>query len=186
MPGGGTSGQGAGGADPSGRQTPSTPTVTTPSGLPAMPAARDTYGGPLPGQPRTTGLSDTQRKPTGTGSGIGGSGGVGAFGGGPGSRGVSTGGVNTGGNTALRGGGSVGTGPVPGQIPPGQGQAGRGGVGGPARGAAGTGGMPVSPAGRGNGEEDQEHRRKYLVHTNDKELFGTDEPYVPPVIGDNR
>jgi hypothetical protein len=48
------------------------------------------------------------------------------------------------------------------------------------------GGAPTSPAGRANGEDDQEHRRKYLIEPDDKELFGIDERYVPPVIGDNR
>jgi hypothetical protein len=48
------------------------------------------------------------------------------------------------------------------------------------------GGMPMGPTGRGNGEEDQEYRRKYLITPDDKELFGTDEPYVPPVLGDRR
>jgi hypothetical protein len=173
----GTAGQGAATTDPASRPTPQT---TTPSALtPTLPATRDTSAGvPLPSHARPAGLSDLQRKSTGAGSGIGGSGSVGAFGGGPGARGT---GPEAG--TGMRGGPSVGTGPVPGQTP-----AGRSGVvPGPApRGAAGMGGMPVAPGGRSNGEEDQEHRRKYLIQPDSDELFGTDEPYIRPVIGDNR
>jgi hypothetical protein len=171
----GTAGQGAATTDPASRPTPQT---TTPTALtPTLPATRDTSAGvPLPSHARPTGMSDLQRKSTGAGSGIGGSGG--AFGGGPGVRGT---GPEGGGG--MRGGPSVGTGPVPGQTP-----AGRGGVatGPAARGTAGPGGMPMTPAGRSNGEEDQEHRRKYLIQPDSEELFGTDEPYIRPVIGDNR
>ncbi|HEX6353314.1 hypothetical protein [Actinophytocola sp.] len=187
----GTSGQGVAAAGPTARPTPSasrpTPSASRPvANTPALQAPRNTVAaGQLP-QPKPTGLSDTPRKFTGAGGGgvgSGGSGGVGSFGGV-----AAPGGVGTGSGNSLRGGGSVGTGPVPGQVPGGQGQpAGRGGVGTPgARGAAGAGGFPASPAGRANGEEDKEHRRKYLIEPDDKELFGIDERYVPPVIGDNR
>jgi hypothetical protein len=181
----GTAGQGAAATDQTARPTPSPPPM--PAG--SVRAASDTFGsGPLPSQARSTGASDLPRKTTGAGPGIGGvPGGVGAFGGGAGPRATGTGGgTGTGSGPALRGGSSVGTGPAPGQTPPGAGQPiNRGPIG--ARGAAGAGGMPMgAPGGRANGEEDQEHRRKYLIEPDDKELFGVDEQYVQPVIGDNR
>jgi hypothetical protein len=197
-PGGGTAGQGTAATDSTARQTPSTttPIATTPGAVPALPPARDTFAaGPLAGQPRPAGASDIQRKLTGAGPGMGGAGGTGAFGVGAGVPAIdpggayTRGGTGTGGGAGMRGSGSaVGTGPVPGQTPPGNGQpAGRGGFGGPAaRGAAGMGGMPMGAAGRGNGDEDQEYRRKYLIEPNDDELFGLDEQYPPPVIGDER
>jgi hypothetical protein len=197
-PGGGTAGQGAAATDSTARQTPSTttPIATTPGAGAALPPARDTFAaGPLASQPRPAGASDIQRKLTGAGPGMGGSGGAGAFGVGAGVPAIDPGGVytrggtGTGGGAGMRGvGSSVGIGPVPGQTPPGHGQpAGRGGVGGPAaRGAAGLGGMPMGMAGRGNGEEDQEHRRKYLIEPDDQDLFGVDGQYAPPVIGDDR
>ena len=79
----------------------------------------------------------------------------------------------------------MGAGSVPGQTAAGQ-QAARGTAAPAARGAAGPGGMPGAAAGRRDGDDDQEHRRKYLIEPDDKELFGTDEKWVPPVIGDRR
>jgi hypothetical protein len=167
---GGTAGQSGAASDSPGRQTPpvTTPSATTPSGVPLLPAARDTFrGGPLAGQVRRTGTSDTRRGYTGAGPGSGGSGG---FGGGPSGPG-------------MRGGPSVGTGPAPGQSAPG-GPGGRGVAAGPAtRGAAG---MPMSPANRPREEEDREHRRKYVLEPDDKDLFGPDQRFAPPVIGDDR
>lgn len=187
---GGTAGQGAGPSGATGRQTPSgtTPSGTTPSaapgGVPVLPPARNAVtGGPVAGR-RRPGTSGAPRSlPSGPGTG-----GIGAFGGGAG--GISTGGIGagpgSGGGTGMRGGPSVGTGPAPGQAPPGQ-QAGRGGAGGAAlRGAPGASGLPMAPGARSDGEDDQEHRRKYLIEPDKDELFGPDERYVPPVIGDYR
>lgn len=166
------SGAGGGGADGAGRQTPSltTPSATTPGGVPLVPPARDGFTSvPVAGRPPRT--TEAQRGVTG-----GGAGGVGGFGGG----------VGAGVGPAPRGGQTVLPGPTVGPAPP----AGRGtaGVGVPAaRGAAGPAGMPLGGApGRGTGDEDQEHRRKYRVEPDDKELFGLDESYVTPVIGDRR
>lgn len=198
LPGGGTAGQGAG--SDAGRQTPAptVPSATTPGVAPGLAAGRDSSaaGGVPAGRPRTTPVSDARRGATGAVPGISGAGGRvgggsagaagGGPGGGPGSRGISTGGTGAGGGPGVRGGGpAVAAGPLPGQTPSGQQPVDRGGPGGAgARGAAGLGGLPAA-AGRGNGEEDQEYRRKYLIQDDD-ELFGTDEPFVPPVIGDQR
>jgi hypothetical protein len=176
---GGTPGQSGGASDTPGRQTPAatTPSGATPGGVPLLPGGRDTMaGGPLSSRARRA--AEAQRKFAGAGGGpgSGGPGGIGSFGGGTGS----------GSGNGLRSGSSVGTGPVPGQGNAGQ-QAGRGGAAAPAaRGAAGPGGMPGGAAGRREGDDDQEHRRKYLIEPDDKELFGSDEKWVPPVIGDRR
>jgi hypothetical protein len=56
---------------------------------------------------------------------------------------------------------------------------------GPRAGAASPGGMP-GPAGRSKGDEDAEHKNKYTTSPDPNALFGTDELYVNPVIGDDR
>lgn len=163
----GTAGQGAGST---GRPVQQPPSTTTPAAtVPALPAAGDAYaGGPLAGVPRTG--AEVQRTRYGAGPGVG------SFTGGAAPRPAAVPG-------ARAGGPSVGTGPIPGQSS----AAGRGGVAGAAvRGANGMHGMPASPAGRAGGEEDQEHRRKYLIEPDGKDLFGEPEACVPPVIGDNR
>jgi hypothetical protein len=64
------------------------------------------------------------------------------------------------------------------------GAAGRSGVGGPGGRATGApGGAPLG-GGRGRDEEDVEHRNKYLTEPDKNEMFGSDEFYAPPVIGD--
>lgn len=156
-----------------------------------MSTGRDAYvGSPITPMPRPNATSDAQRKLAGAGPGVGGAGSFsgGGFAGTPGiTPGITTGGPPTVGGPAMRGGGSAaGVGPV--QPSPGQGQAvGRGGVGAPgARGAAaGMGGVPMGAPGRGNGEEDQEHRNKYVIEPDSDELFGVDEQYAPPVIGEH-
>jgi hypothetical protein len=64
----------------------------------------------------------------------------------------------------------------------------RGGVpmtGGSRAAAAPNTGLPVN-SGRAKDEEDTEHRNKYVTDADPKSLFGTDEPWVEPVIGDSR
>jgi hypothetical protein len=38
--------------------------------------------------------------------------------------------------------------------------------------------------GRGAGDEDRDHQRKYTIEPDPEELFGTDEVTAPPVIGE--
>jgi hypothetical protein len=183
---GGSAGTGATATDSAGRApqaspisptSPTSPTATTPGAVPPLPAA----GGPFGGSPSTGRFPSS-----GPGGGRGG-GGPGMAGFGPVTRGGGPGaGTGTGARPAVRGGPLAGAGPVPGQTPPGQ--AVRGGLGGgaAARGGTGVGGTPAGAAGRGDKEEDQEHRRKYLIEPDRDELFGTDEPCAPPVIGDRR
>ncbi|MFD2397890.1 hypothetical protein ACFSVJ_15630 [Prauserella oleivorans] len=39
-------------------------------------------------------------------------------------------------------------------------------------------------AGRGQGSDDEEHQRKFLIDEDGNTLFGTDEKTAPPVIGE--
>lgn len=88
------------------------------------------------------------------------------------------------GTGSLPGGGRYGAGALPEQNVVG----GRGGSAGGAAGRPGAAGGPgMSPmgAGRGRGEEDSEHHTpSYLVEPDPEGLFGTDEPTMPPVIGE--
>lgn len=175
--GGSGSGGGVSGGAEAGRQSPSltTPSATAPGGVPLVPPVRDAFtSAPLAGRPPRT--TDTQRGFTAGGGG----GGVGAFGPGVGA----TAGPTPRGQVVAPGP-VVGQSPTPAPPPPGRGPGGAPVP--PARGATGPAGLPMgAPGGRANGDEDEEHRRKYRVEPDDKELFGVDEPYVPPVIGDRR
>jgi hypothetical protein len=181
---GGTTGQGFVATDPTGRQAFS-PTSAPPAGAPApralsaaaftgLPGATGPFaarGGAGAASPRTGGFSGGTGL-RGTGAGVGG--------------GVGSGGPGSVGGPGTRGGSPVGTGPTPGQTPAGQ-QLGRGGLSGPpTRGAAGPGGFPAGGPARGDGEEDLEHRTKYLIEPDSEELFGTGELCAPSVIGGPR
>lgn len=71
-------------------------------------------------------------------------------------------------------------------VPDGRATAGRGGAGIPGgRATTGQGAMGGAPGGgRGRDEEDIEHRNKYLTEPDKDEMFGPDEFYAPPVIGE--
>jgi hypothetical protein len=206
---GATSGQGGAGTEPAGRQAPAltTPTAATPGGAPVLPVTPGASAGNTSTntRPRSSGPSGTPRAFAGAGpafgpvggnaagargfggGGSGGGSGGGAGGGGVGSRGLGSGvggGTGAGPGTGARGGPAVGTGPIPGQNSPTQAPV-RGGAAGPAvRGGIGPGGLPMGgPLGRGAGEDDDEHHRKYRIEPDGEELFGTDEWCAPAVIG---
>jgi hypothetical protein len=53
-----------------------------------------------------------------------------------------------------------------------------------ARSSGTLGGAPVG-AGRGKGDEDDEHRRKVLIEADAEGVFGSDTLTAPAVIGDD-
>ena len=130
------------------------------------------------------GLSPTGGPSLGSGSGGGGS-----FGGGGAGGGGAFGGGVMGAGGAM---GAASPGAGSGAAAPGtsSGMAARGAMGGAAAAGAGArgGAMPMGAmggaGGRGQGAEDEEHQRKYLVEEDGNSLFGTDELTAPPVIGE--
>lgn len=178
------------------------PAPTSTSGQLA-PAASAGHGGPYQDSPRspygghaTPGQAAVPVNPAATGgfgphgsAGYGGSGGSAGYGGaaagghggvkGAGGYRRSDGGFGPRGPAAAPGGAA------PGGSAAGGGPAGRGGAGG--RGM-GPGMMPMgSGTGRGQGGEDSEHRRKYLIEQDEHAITGRLDPSLPPggVIGED-
>ncbi|MDR6591688.1 hypothetical protein ACFFSW_34745 [Saccharothrix longispora] len=164
---------------------PTTPPWTSPPGRnPRPPFDRQPPGKPLPPGVRPPGAGTPPRR---------GPGGVpgGAGGGRPGlPGGVPGGGAHSGGAPGGPGGMRGGRGPVSGFGPmaPG-GQSGFGPTGGAAAanqgGAGGRGAAGVAGGvggGQGQGDEDQEHKAKYLIPTDD--YFDDDRLVAPPTIGE--
>ncbi|GAA1250450.1 hypothetical protein GCM10009676_41430 [Prauserella halophila] len=110
---------------------------------------------------------------SGSGAGYGsGSGGAAGAGGGAGAgagAGSGAGAARGGMGMSGAGGGAVG------------GASGAGGAG-----ASGRGGMmPMGAGGRGQqGDDDEEHERKFMIDEDGNKLFGTDQKTAPPVIGE--
>ncbi|WP_246257745.1 WXG100 family type VII secretion target [Amycolatopsis anabasis] len=140
---------------------------------------RTPFRGGRPGEGPTTGYGRGSasnrlygegggRSAVGTGSGAKGPAGEGAAGRGPaGERGLGAG-----------KGSGVG---MPGSAAAAEGAAARSAA---ARGGVGAAG-PLGAAGRGQGEEDQEHQRPdFLIEADPDSIFGTDERATPPVIGE--
>jgi len=96
------------------------------------------------------------------------------------------------------GGGGFGPGDSTGAAKSGRAGAGRGGMGAGGGGAMGVGGAGAGRAGasgmggmagvgsgaKGQGGGDKEYQARYLVESDPSEIFGTDEPTAPPVIGE--
>lgn len=202
---GGPSGPGTPGPTPG----PSYPGPTPGPGGPNGPGYPGPNGGPNgPGTPGPNGPGDYDWDDGTTAAGYtppssnfpgGGSGGAGGFGGfGPGGgfgsggsgSGSGAGGVGGAVGGFGPGGGAVSGGAATGSAAPGSGGSAAGGAAaGGARGSgSGAGGRPMMGgmgAGRGGqGDEDEEHDRKYLIEEDGNSLFGTDELTAPPVIGE--
>jgi hypothetical protein len=179
-----------------GSDTGTNPSSDLPGGLPPgqFPPPGTSGGGNQPGQnpnfsgtpmpfgampgPNAADLDRSGRGGFGGGRGPGG----GGFGGGPGgSSGYGPGGQGS------QGGMGRGSGFGPGGMGPGGAlAAAEGGAlrGGPAGGRGGAPGGMMPPGKRGEGDDDSEHQRaSYLVEGDPDEVFGTDEPTAPPVIG---
>jgi len=169
-PGGGGGGAGSpgGSSTAAGTQVPLAPTGST-TAQDWAPTALPAPAGPGPGVGATSG------GPGGNapflGGAVGGPGGAGGAVGGPGGPRAEAGRPGVGGGP--RAGGAPGArGPAP------AGAAGRGAPGGPGAGSLG---------GRGqDGDEDIEHKNKYLTTPDKNEMFGLDQVCAPPVIGERR
>ena len=178
------------------------PAPTSTSGQLA-PAASAGHGGPYQDSPRspygghaTPGQAAVPVNPAATGgfgphgsAGYGGSGGSAGYGGaaagGPGGVTGAGGYRRSDGGFGPRGPAAAPGGAAPGGSAAGGGPAGRGGAGG--RGM-GPGMMPMgSGTGRGQGGEDSEHRRKYLIEQDEHAITGRLDPSLPPggVIGED-
>lgn len=177
----GTGGSPVGG--PAGSQPP--PRQTTPSDFvpsvatPSFPLPSTVPTGPTPGG-FVAGLPFGGYPGGGTGGGTGsGTGGPGARGGGPGAgeRGAP--------GTGVRGG-VPGAGPGSAAIAAEEAAARRAAAAAAARGAGPgiLGGAPVG-GGRGKGDEDEEHQRKFLIEIDSESTFGSDVLTAPQVIGDD-
>jgi hypothetical protein len=155
-----------------------------PAGFPQSPAAQQGGpGGGFPGGGFAPGTGGFGPGSGGSGSGGGFGGRGGGFGGGPGGGG-SAGGPGAGGSGGARG---VGPGAGAGALAAEEAAVRRGGIGGAAgaRGGAGMGQMGAMGGGRGQGEDDSDHERKYLVEEDGENVFGSDELTAPQVIGDD-
>ena len=127
----------------------------------------------------------------GSAGGFGPSGGAGggSYGSGGGGYGSSGGGAYGAGGFGPRGSG-LGGGASTGSATPGSGSTGGGyaGARGGSSGSSSSMGRPMmggmGGAGRGQGGDDEEHERKYLIEEDGNSLFGTDELTAPPVIGE--
>jgi hypothetical protein len=156
-----------------------------PAGFPQSPAAQQGgSGGAFPGGGFAPGAG-------GFGPGSGGSGSGGGFGGRGGGFGGGAGAGSAGGPGAGGAGGSgsrgVGPGAGAGALAAEEAAARRGGIGGAAgaRGGAGMSPMGAMGGGRGQGDDDSEHDRKYLVEEDAESVFGSDALTAPQVIGDD-
>lgn len=185
---GSPNGPGGGGTTPSG-DLPGLPGLPGPGQFPVGPGpggggnqiGQNPYVPPLPvgGLPGPNGGGDYGR---------GGGPGSGRYGGGPGGNGFGGPGSGAGG-----GQGAAGRGPGVGGLGAGAGAMGEGApVRGGAAGAVGRGGVgggmaggPLGGGRRGDGEDDDEHKRpSFLVEGDPDAVFGTDQMTAPPVIGE--
>ena len=163
--------------------TPSTyvpPSVSAPGPYPPHPyqpppggPGRPGYGPGVPGGGFPSG-SPGPRTGYGPGAGYGPRGG---YGGGPGSPGGNPG-------PGARG---PGPGPTTGAIPAEEAAGRRAAAAAAAARGAAPGGLAGAPmgAGRGKGDEDEEHQRKVLIETDGEDIFGSDVLTAPQVIGDD-
>ena len=180
----GPGGTPVGGPSVGGQQTSPSDFVTPGPGLGGQPAA----SGPGPAGPGQFGPGVpvggfNPGSPRGSGP-LGGSGPRGgAYGGGPG-RGP--GGGVPGGTGRGPGAGTFGPGARAGALAAEEAAAQRAAAAAAGRGAGSgaMGGAPVG-AGRGKGDEDDEHKRKVLIEADAEGLFGSDELTAPQVIGDD-
>lgn len=203
---GGGGGAAAGGAVTGGQQ--GYQPYQSPGGVTAPAAAAapaETSGQGVGGRPGPGGGSSGPQGPGGGGAAGGGVPGMApaAFGGGAGggadrSRaggrlGGGAGGGSRGGGGAggfgPRGSGAGGSGQRPSWAAGGPGGQGAGAAGRAGAGSAGRGGMPMggmaAGAGRGQGGEDSEHQRKYLIEADPDAIVGQIDAVAPPVLGED-
>lgn len=149
-----------------------------PGGVPPGPGPVTGWPG-KPGAPVPVGGRGAGLGPDGERGGPGGRG----TGGVPGGRGV--GWPGSGGERGLRGGEPGAGRPGTGALGPEESAQRRGGVAGAgARGGAAAGGFGPLGVGRGQGDEDTEHQRKYTIEPDPEEVFGLEQLTAPPVIGE--
>lgn len=156
------------------------PSITTPGGnLPST--VQPTPPGPTPGG-LVAGLPVGGFTGSGPGGGTGGPGARGGTYGGPGSPGSGGRGPGSAGPRS----GVLGAGPGVGALAAEEAAARRATAAAVARGAGPgvMGGAPVG-AGRGKGNEDEEHQRKFLIEIDPEGTFGSDVLTAPQVIGDD-